>query len=187
MKLFLIIGIFLGSALTASAQFANDEAYERLCGSAAIAANGGKLPFICTNAMGSTGGPTGSGNNTGNGARPCMPTPASNNNPQPGYSLTNEGLTPQTAPTRGYALTRDQITPPDPVTGRGGNAATRGFSSFVAPSQRDLDALTKANELKCKKYEIACTCKEGEAYFPSNNPWWKLFSEKGGSCVKIYF
>ncbi len=126
MKLFFIIGIFLGSALTASAQ--------------GIPYG----PWDCVNCMSS--GSTGSGNNTS--GRPVNQTQPSTGGAQSTYSLTRERLTPQTAPYAGYA-TREQINE-ERAAGINHPIATRGFiSSLIAPTGRTAENI-RIQEKNCR-------------------------------------
>jgi len=194
MKLFLIIGIFLGSVLTASAQFADGETYERLCGSAAIAANGGTLPFICTNAMGSAGGSTGSGNNSGsNGSAPCFPSSQSANiRTQSGWATTeqinkelaNGTLKPKDVSRRWGS---EPTTNSNPAPATTGNLISQGWNLFTstifgirAPSQKELELIQKRNDAACRGIGINNPIPQG---CPCNAP--NVYDMRRGECMRV--
>ena len=173
MKLFLIIGIFLGSALTASALVTGELPPQ--------CRDGNWAPICAIIATG--GGSTGSGNNTGNGTNPCLPSSKpSSAGAQSGWATTGQinkeladgTLKPEDIARRAWGSAPTTNSNPTPATTVSPirnvvNTISSLFNSF----RRDDDLLAriqKANDIACKgpggnyNNPEACNCKAPNTY-----------------------
>ena|SRR3989344_3521375 len=170
MNSFLIIGIFLGSALTAFAgpyppctsQSECNSSNDEIC--TTIFSN--DRGTYCVNrilAMTTMHGENPDRSLTSNGSLPCFPSMPERTTAAPtGYSLTRKDITPQ-------------------------NAAVRGFRMPSGETQSTIDKEIKKQEKACNNgFQTACAClaknKRGVGFFLYSKSWlW------GETCTPVAF